>query len=195
MNRSLRIVVADDEPRMRQYFQKILPRLGHEVVGVAETGRRLVEECAKAQPDLVITDINMPELDGIDAANEIYEQGPVPVILVSAHSDDSLIQRAEDDHILGYLVKPIKQADLEPAISIAMRCFEQFEAMRREASDLRQALADRKIVERAKGLLMKRTGLSEPDAFRRLQKLASERNSKLVHVAEMIVAAEEALKA
>jgi response regulator NasT len=195
MNRSLRIVVADDEPRMRQYFQKILPRLGHEVVGVAETGHRLVEECARTQPDLVITDINMPDLDGIDAANEIYQQGPVPVILVSAHSDDSLIQRAKDDHILAYLVKPIKQADLEPAISIAMRRFEQFEAMRQEASDLRQALADRKIIERAKGLFMKRTGLSEPDAFRRLQKMASERNSKLVHVAEMIVAAEEALKA
>lgn len=194
MNRSLRIVVADDEPRMRQYFQKILPRLGHEVVGVAETGTQLVEQCARAQPDLVITDINMPELDGIDAANEIYKQAPIPVILISAYSQDSLIRRAEADHILAYLVKPIKQIDLEPAIAIAMRRFEQFQAMRQEASDLRQALEDRKIIERAKGLLMKRTGLSEPDAFRRLQKMASERNAKLVELAKMVIAAEVALK-
>jgi two-component system, response regulator PdtaR len=195
MTRSLRIVVADDEPRMLQYFQKILPRLGHEVVGTAENGTQLVDRCARTQPDLVITDINMPELDGIDAANRICEQFPLPVILVSAHSEDALIRRAEADHILAYLVKPIKQADLEPAIAIAMRRFEQFQATRQEASDLRQALEDRKIIERAKGVLMKQTGVSEPDAFRRLQKMAMDRRCKLVQAADMILAAKDALKA
>ena len=179
---------------MRAYLQKILPLLGHEVVAVAKTGRELVEQCRSSHPDLVITDINMPDLDGIDAANEIYRWQTVPVILVSAYHDPELIRRAEADHILAYLIKPIKQADLEAAIGIAMRRFEQFQALRQEAADLRQALDDRKVIERAKGVLMKKAGLDEQDAFRRLQKLASERNRKLVEIAQMILTAEEALQ-
>jgi AmiR/NasT family two-component response regulator len=151
MNPSLRIAVADDEPDMRDYFQKSLPRLGHKVVVVAENGRDLVEQCRVAQPDLVITDIKMPDIDGIDAAIAIYKDRPVPVILVSAYHTPELIERAEADHILGYLVKPIKQADLEPAIALTMRRFEQFQTLRQEAADLRQALDDRKLIERAKG--------------------------------------------
>ena len=192
MSRALRIAVADDEPRMRDYFKKILPRLGHKVVSAAETGRQLVEHCRSLHPDLIITDINMPDLDGIDAANEIYREEPIPVILVSAYHDEQLIKRAEADHIMGYLVKPIKQTDLEPTIALATRRFEQFQALHREASDLRQALEDRKVIERAKGLLMKKAGLDENDAFRRLQKLASDKNLKLVEIARIIVTAEEA---
>jgi response regulator NasT len=191
MSPSLRVVVADDEPDMRDYFQRALPRLGHQVVGVAENGRDLVERCRAAQPDLVITDIKMPDMDGIDAAVQIYRERPVPVVLVSAYHDASLIARAEADHILGYLVKPIKQADLGPVIALAMRRFEQFEALRREAADLRQALEDRKVIERAKGILMKRAGLDEQEAFRRLQKTASEKSRKLIEIAQMVVIAEE----
>jgi response regulator NasT len=191
MNQSLRIAVADDEPDMRDYFGKILPRLGHRVVVLAATGQELVEQCRVAQPDLVITDIKMPDKDGIDAAVEIYKERPVPVILVSAYHDPRLIERAEADHILGYLVKPIKQADLQPVIALALRRFEQFEELRKEAADLRQALEDRKVIERAKGILMKRVKLDEQDAFRRLQKTASERNLKMIEVARMIVTAEE----
>jgi AmiR/NasT family two-component response regulator len=194
MNRSLRIAVADDEPRMRDYFQKILPRLGHQVVAAAKTGWELVEHCRALNPELVITDINMPELDGIDAAMEIYREQAIPVILVSAFHDAKLIQRAEGDHILAYLIKPIKQADLEPAIAIAMRRFEQFQALSREAASLRQALEDRKVIERAKGIFMKKTGLDEQEAFRRLQKLASEKNRKLVDIAQMILTAEEMIQ-
>jgi two-component system, response regulator PdtaR len=194
MNRSLCIAVADDEPDMRDYFRKILPRLGHQVVGAAETGRELVELCRKAGPDLVITDIKMPDMDGIDAATQIYREMPVPVILVSAYHDPELIARAEADHILGYLVKPIKQSDLEPTIALAMRRFEQFEALRKEATDLRQALEDRKIIERAKGLLMKKVGLDEQEAFRRLQKLAMDSNRRMIEVALMILTANEAFQ-
>jgi response regulator NasT len=194
MTRALRIAVADDEPRMRDYFQKILPRLGHQVVCAAGTGSELVDLCQELQPDLVITDINMPDMDGIDAASIIYRREPIPVILVSGHHDAQLIERAELDHVLAYLVKPIKQADLEPAIAIAMRRFEQFQALRQETTDLRQALEDRKVIEKAKGILMKKTGLGEQEAFRRLQKLASERNQKLIAIAQMILTAEEALR-
>lgn len=192
MSQTLRISVADDESDMRDYFQRILPLLGHEVVSVAGTGRELVAHCLEHRPDLAITDIKMPDMDGIDAAVQIYERVPIPVILVSAYHDGDLIERAEADHILAYLVKPIKQADLEPAISIAMRRFEQFQALRKEASDAKQALADRKVIERAKGVLMKRAGLDENAAFRRMQKLASEKNKKLLDIAQILITAEEA---
>ena len=169
MSRSLRIAVADDEPDMRDYFRTILPALGHEVVAVAADGRELVEQCRAAQPDLVITDIKMPDMDGIDAA-----VADLPRAARSRSSSSrptttrTLIRRAEADHVMAYLVKPIKQADLEPAIALAMRRFEQFQALRKEAADLRQALEDRKMIERAKGILMRRA--VEADAFRRLQK-------------------------
>ena len=194
MNPTLRIAIADDEPDMRDYFQDVLPRLGHTVVAVAQNGRELVDQCRTAQPDLVITDIKMPELDGIDAATQVYQERPVPVILVSAYHDAALIERAEMDHIMGYLVKPIKQSDLAPVIAIAVSRFAQFQALHKEAADLRQALSDRKVIERAKGILMKKAGLDEAGAFRRLQKLASDKNRKLVEIASMIMTAEEAFE-
>jgi len=135
----LRIVVADDEPDMRDYFKKILPRMGHQVVAAARDGRELVERCRDLKPDLVITDIRMPEMDGIDAATALYQIQLVPVILVSAFHDADLVKRAEANHIMGFLVKPIKQADLEPAIALAQRRFNQFLALRQEAADLRSA--------------------------------------------------------
>ena len=193
MARALRIVVADDEPRMQAYFRKVLPALGHEVVGVAGTGRELVDRCKEFHPDLVITDVKMPDMDGIDAAGEIYRNDPLPVILISAHHDNELIERAEADHVMAYLVKPVKQAHLEPAIAIAMRRFSEFQSLRRDTADLRQALADRKIIEQAKGILMSNAQLDEQSAFRRLQKLASEKNRKLIEIAHMILTANEAL--
>jgi len=194
MNRSLKIIVADDELDMRDYFQQILPVLGHQVIGAAASGRELVDLCSATPPDLVITDIKMPDMDGIDAAQQIYRKAAIPVILVSAYHDHEFIRRAEADHIMAYLVKPIKQADLEPAIAIAMRRFEQFQALRKETADLKQALEDRKIIERAKGIMMKKAELDENEAFRRLQKLASDRNRKLIDIAHMILTAEEALQ-
>ena len=194
MTQPLRIAVADDEPDMRDYFTKILPRLGHKIVGAASNGAELVELCRATHPDLVITDIKMPDMDGIDAAMRLYQEEPLPVILVSAYHDAALIRRAEADHVMGYLVKPLKQADLEPVIALAMRRFEQFRELRKEAADLRQALEDRKVIERAKGILMKKAGLDEQEAFRRLQKTASEKSRKLVDIARMILVAEEAVQ-
>jgi two-component system, response regulator PdtaR len=194
MSRSLKIIVADDELDIRDYFQRILPLLGHQVIGAAQSGQELVDLCAATPPDLVITDIKMPDMDGIDAAQQIYRKAAIPVILVSAYHDQEFIRRAEADHIMAYLVKPIKQSDLEPAIGIAIRRFEQFQALRKETSDLKQALEDRKVIEKAKGILMKKAGLDEHDAFRRLQKLASDKNRKLIDIAQMILTAEEALE-
>ena len=186
MNRSLRIAIAEDEPDMREYLEMTLPRLGHQVVVAAENGRELVERCRTARPDLVITDIKMPEMDGIAAATQIFQEGPVPVILLSAYHDPELIERAEADHVLAYLVKPITEADLRPTIAIAMRRFEQFQTLWKETADLRQALEERKVIERAKGVLMKRASVDEVEAFRRLQRLATDKRAKLVEVARRI---------
>jgi response regulator NasT len=189
----LRIAVADDEREMRDFFEKVLPRFGHQVVAVAENGVELVEHCRRTEPDLIITDIRMPELDGIEACGQICRDRPVPVILVSAYHDPALIARAEADHVLAYLVKPIGLADLQPAIAIAMRRFSELQALQKDCHDLRQALADRKIIERAKGLLMKLAGIDEKEAFQRLQQLAAEKNQKLVDAAQAVLIVEKAL--
>jgi response regulator NasT len=192
MSTGLRIVVADDEPEMRDFFEKVLPRFGHRVVAVAENGVELIEHCRRLTPDLIITDIKMPEMDGIEACNEICKERAVPVILVSAYHDPALIARAEADHVLGYLVKPIGLADLQPAIAIAMRRFNELQALQKECSNLRQALTDRKLIERAKGLLMKLADIDESEAFQRLQQMASQRNQKLIDAAQSILAVEKA---
>jgi AmiR/NasT family two-component response regulator len=139
MNPSLRIAIADDEPDMRDYFQQVLGRLGHTVVAIARNGQELVDLCRAKKPDLIITDIKMPEMDGIAAAIQIYKERPTPVILVSAFNDANLIERAETDHVVGYLVKPVKQADLAPTIALAVRRFAQISTLRQEAVDLKQA--------------------------------------------------------
>lgn len=194
MVQRLRIAVADDERDMRRWLEETLSILGHEVTIAAETGRQLVDHCLQSPPDLVITDIKMPDMDGIEAANQMAKQKPVPVILVSAYHEEDLIERAVKDHVLAYLVKPIKQADLETSIALAVRRFKEFRALQQQADDLQEALESRKVVERAKGILMRRADLAEEEAFRRLQKLSSEKNVKMVEIARMIVTAEEALQ-
>ena len=193
MTGGLRIAVADDESEMRDFFEKVLPRFGHQVVAVAEDGNQLVGHCRELEPDLVITDIKMPGLDGIEASSQICRERPVPVILVSAYHDPALIARAEADHVSAYLVKPIGIADLQPAIAIAMRRFAELKALQKECKDLRQALSDRKVIEQAKGLLMKLVGVDENEAFHRLQELAAERNLKLIEAAQSLLAVETAL--
>jgi response regulator NasT len=194
MTKGLRISVADDELDMRDFFERMLKRLGHQVVSVAETGRELVKHCREQKPDLIITDIKMPDMDGIEAAAEICRERPVPVILVSAFQNAALIERAEADSVLAYLVKPIGPDDLVPAIAIATRRFAELQALRKESADLRQALSDRRVIEQAKGVLMKVAGLDEPTAFRRLQELASDKNQKLIEAAESVVALQKALR-
>ncbi len=192
MIQAFRIAVADDEPRMLQFYDKVLGQLGHEVVVKAENGRILVEQCRIHCPDLIITDIKMPDMDGLEAVTLLRNDRPIPVILVSAFNHQDYIEKAIHNHVLAYLIKPIKTEDLVPAISLVMQRFKEFQTLQKEATDLRQALEDRKIIEKAKGILMNRAGLSEPDAFKRLQSLSSQKNQKMIDVAKMLLAAEEA---
>jgi AmiR/NasT family two-component response regulator len=186
----LRVAVADDERDIREYLQEALTRLGWKVTVAAATGRELVSACQAAPPDLIITDIKLPDLDGIEAARQANAAGPVPVILVSAHHTDDLLARLSDLPVLGYLVKPITEANLKAAVAVAVTRFRHFEALRQEAADLRQALDDRKLIERAKGALMRRLGVDEDEAFRRLRSAASGKNLKLAEMARQIMAAE-----
>src|SRR5579864_5838272 len=140
MSQSLRIVVADDEPEMRKYLQETLTVLGHDVVGVAQSGVELLEKCVESRPDMVITDIKMPDMDGIEAATRLCQTQSVPVILISAYHDPDLIARALTGHVMAYLVKPIKKADLSTSIALAVRRYKEFIALQQQATDLRQAL-------------------------------------------------------
>ncbi|HJT78316.1 MAG TPA: response regulator [Gemmataceae bacterium] len=190
MTRTLRVAVAEDERDTREYLQEILTRLGHQVV-TAQNGKQLAEQCRILHPDLVLTDVRMPDMDGIDAANAINAEQETPVILVTAHHDPQTLARAEADNVMAYLIKPVSPADVEASIGLAMRRFEQLHASRREAADLRQALEDRKLIERAKGIVMRRLRVDEEDAYRRLRRVASDRNLKLVALARTIIDAEE----
>jgi len=192
--KTLRIAVADDEADTRLFFQELLPHLGHQVVSVAETGRQVLAQCRTTRPDLVITDIKMPDMDGLQAAAEVNREARVPVILVTAHHEGDVLARTGEDYIMGYLAKPIKPVDLQVAVRMAIIRFETMQTLVREAADLRKALEDRKLIERAKGIIMKRLGVDEEEAFRRLRKLASNQNHKLVDVAQQVAAAEEVFR-
>jgi len=193
MKEALRVAVAEDEPELLEDLREMLIDLGHQVVATATNGQELVELCEATHPDLVIADIRMPIMDGLEAAEQIRHREPVPVVLVSAHSEPELVERALQNHVLSYLIKPIKGDQLKTAIALAMGRFREFKTLRREASDLRQALQDRKVIERAKGVLMKEADLDEAAAFRRLQKLASNKNQKMLQIAEAILLGQEAI--
>jgi response regulator NasT len=186
----LRIVLAEDEADTRESLAELLRRLGHEVIAVAD-GRQLVELCQAAVPDLAVSDIKMPGTDGIRAALEVNCQHPVPVVLVSAYHDPELYALAGGMHVMAYLVKPIKPEDLEAAVALAVPRFAQMMALATEAAEARQALEDRKVIERAKGAVARRLQVCEEDAFHRMRKKASGANRTLVEVAREVLAAEE----
>jgi len=189
----LRILIADDESIRMMSLRKQLAALGHRVVAEASNGEEAVALAAATQPDLAILDIKMPVVDGIEAAQQITRARPIPIILLTAYNEAELVERAGQANISAYLMKPVAEEDLLPAITLALIRFRQFEALRREVSDLREALEARKIIERAKGILVRRLDLTEEEAFRRLQKQSQDSNRKLAEVAEAIVMADRLL--
>ncbi len=190
----LRIAIAEDEEELLVDLEETLIEFGHEVVAKARNGKELVDKCHETEPDLVLTDIKMPDMDGLEAAAQICKKRAIPFIIVSAYNDPEFVKRALKERVLAYLVKPLNNQSLEASIELAMQRFREFEALHQQTVNLQQALEDRKIVERAKGILMTRTRLTEQEAFRRLQLLSSEKNKKMIDVARTIVEAEEAFK-
>jgi two-component system, response regulator PdtaR len=182
-----RIVVADDEPLMRLDLQEMLENLGHEVVGQAGDGRTAVDLARELQPDLVILDIKMPEVDGVSAARTLAEERVAPVLLLTAYSDREFVEGARDAGVMGYIVKPFGEAQLVPAIEVALARFQEFRTIEKELGDTREVLQTRKIVERAKGVLMDTLGLKEAEAFRRIQKLSMNSRKSMREVSEAIL--------
>lgn len=185
----LRLVIADNESIIRLDLREMLEDAGHEVVGEAINGRKAVELTRMHKPDLVIMDIKMPEMDGITAARKIADEKLAPVLLLTAFSQSDIVEKAKDSGVLGYLVKPVKESNLFPAMEIALSRWEEMQGMEEELGKLKDSLETRKTVDRAKGILMAAHRLSEQEAYRRIQRYAMTKRLSIKEVAEAIVRA------
>jgi len=185
----LRIVIADDEPIILLDLRQMLEELGMSVVGEASDGAQAVEKARTLKPDLAILDVKMPTMDGIEAARILHEERLAPVILLTAYSDRELIQRAKQAGVYGYIVKPFKQADLTPAIEVALARYQEARELEQQVDDLKETLETRKIIERAKGILMDTYGLREQEAYRRIQVQSMNTRKSMREIAEAIIIA------
>jgi AmiR/NasT family two-component response regulator len=185
---ALRILIAEDETIIRLDLRDLLVRAGFEVCAEARDGEEAVELARSELPDLAVMDVKMPKLDGIDAARRILEERPIPIVMLTAYGQEEIVSRAVEAGVFGYLVKPFREQDLLPAIRAARARYEELLELREEAESLADALAARKAIERAKGLLMEKEGLSEQDAFARLRKASQVSGRPLKVVAEAVVA-------
>jgi AmiR/NasT family two-component response regulator len=186
-----RILVADDEPLIRLDLREMLTTLGYQIVGEAGDGTTAVRLARETLPDLVIMDIQMPDLDGLEATRILTEEGIAPVLLLTAYSQKELVERAQQVGVVGYLVKPFRDSDIQPAVEVALARFEEFKALRTQVKSLEESLETRKIVDRAKGVLMDTQSLKEADAFRRIQKLSMDSRKSMREVAEAILLAHQ----
>lgn len=187
-----RVIIADDESVIRTDLREMLTNLGYLVVGEVGDGQSAVNVARELKPDVVIMDIKMPDLDGIEAAKILTQEKVAPVLLLTAYSQRDLIDRAKEAGVVGYLVKPFREQEIVPAIEIALERFKEFRELEKEVGNLRETLETRKIVDRAKGLLMDQQGLSEAEAFRKIQKMSMNTRKPMKEIAEAIILAHEA---
>ena len=186
------MIIADDESVIRMDLREMLTNLGYLVIGEVGDGRSAVNLARELRPDVVIMDIKMPDMDGIDAAKVLTEERISPVLLLTAYSQKELIERAKDAGVVGYIVKPFRESDLAPAIEVAVTRFAEFRALEKEVGDLKLALETRKSVDRAKGILMDTQRLTEAEAFRKIQKMSMNTRKPMKEVAEAIILAQQA---
>ncbi len=187
MAQQLRLVIADDESLIRMNLKETLVALGYLVVGEAGDGVSVVNLARELRPDLVIMDIKMPKLDGIQAAKVLTEDKIAPVLLLTAYSDRELVDRAREAGVVNYIVKPFRDAELLPAIEIAMARYVEFQEIDKKIGDLQETLETRKLVERAKGALMDTQGLKEQEAFRKIQQLSMNTRKSMREIAQAIL--------
>ena len=183
----LRVVVAEDESLIRLDLVEMLREEGYDVVGEAADGQQAVELAVELRPDLVIMDVKMPRRDGIDAASEIAEKRIAPVVILTAFSQRELVEKARDAGAMAYLVKPFTKADLMPAVELAASRFGEISALESEIVDLQDRLETRKLIEKAKGILMTSQSLTEPQAFKWIQRAAMDRRTTMRRVAEVVL--------
>ncbi|KAA5830129.1 response regulator [Saccharopolyspora hirsuta] len=182
-----RVLVAEDEALIRLDLVEMLREEGYQVVGEAGDGQEAVRLAEELRPDLVILDVKMPKMDGIEAASNIAGERIAPVVILTAFSQRDLVERARDAGAMAYLVKPFAKRDLVPAIELAVSRFTEVQALEAEVADLNERLEARKTIERAKGLLMSKHNLSEPESFRWLQRTAMDRRTTMKAVAEAVL--------
>jgi response regulator NasT len=184
----MRVLIAEDETLIRLDLTGMLQSAGFDVCAEARDGVEAVELARSEQPDLAILDVKMPRLDGIESARRILDERPIPIVIVSAYTETSLVERAAEAGVFGYLSKPFREEDLLPAIATARARFGQLAAVRDQVETLAEALAARKVIERAKGILMAKDGLTEDAAFGRLRKASQTSGRPLRVIAEAVVA-------
>jgi len=187
----VRVIVADDESIICMDLREMLGNLGYLVVGEAGDGQSAVNLARELRPDVVLMDIKMPGTDGIEAASTLTEERIAPVVLLTAFSQRDLVERAKEAGVVGYLVKPVQEADLTPAIEIALARFVEFRELEHEVDDLQDQLETRKLVDRAKGILMDTQGLTEAAAFRRIQKMSMNTRKSMKEIAQAIILTHE----
>jgi AmiR/NasT family two-component response regulator len=187
MVNQLRLVIADDESIIRMNLRETLVGLGYLVVGDAGDGLSAIHLARELRPDLVIMDIKMPKLDGTQAATVLTEEKIAPVLLLTAYSDRELVDRAREAGVVNYIVKPFREAELLPAIEIALARFAEFNTINKELGDLKDTMETRKLVDRAKGVLMDTQGLKEQDAFRKIQQLSMNTRKSMREIAQAIL--------
>lgn len=186
-----RVIIADDEAIVRMDLREMLTNMGYLVVGDVGDGQSAVNLARELKPDIVLMDIRMPDLDGIEAARVLTEEEIAPVLLLSAYSQPDLVARAREASVAGYLVKPVQESDLAPAIEVVLGRFAEFKALRDQADELQDALETRKLVDRAKGILMDKQSLSEAEAFRKIQRMSMNNRRPMKEVAEAVILAHQ----
>ena len=187
MKPSLRVVVAEDEALIRLDLVEMLTEAGYEVVGQAGDGEAAISITEKEKPDLVVMDVKMPKLDGISAAERIANQRIAPVVILTAFSQRDLVERARDAGAMAYLTKPFTIDDLMPAIELAVSRFQEIKQLDAEVTDLQDQLKARKLIEKAKGILMKNLKINEPEAFKWMQKTAMDKRRSMTDVAQLVM--------
>ncbi len=186
---SLRAVIAEDEQLTRTIIRARLEKLGHNVVAEAADGAQAIEAARLHKPDVIIMDIKMPNMDGIEAARAILAETPCAILFLSSFNEQELVEQASETGALAYLMKPFRKEDLAPALEMAVRRFRQIQSQTREIEDLKDALETRKLIERAKGILMDRHRMSEEEAFKRIHFQARNQNKKMREIAQSIITA------
>ena len=194
MNRPYKVLIADDEKPVAAGLQGQLETLGYDVVAVVDDGQRAVEVCRRTLPDVAILDIEMPGLDGLSAARQINRDPGTPVIILTAHGHPNLVDQAVQDGVVHYLLKPVTSPTLHAAIQVAVARAQELRVLRDNVNQLEMSLRERKLIERAKGILMTRRNMTEPEAFRFLQRQSQDRRMPMAKLAESIVQADELLE-
>jgi AmiR/NasT family two-component response regulator len=184
---SLKIVVVEDDETVRLFLKQTLEGLGHKIVGEAATGTDMVRTVLAAEPDVIVFDIHLPRLNGLDALRQVYQEKVIAAVAITADRDQDLVRRALEEHVLAYLVKPVEAYQIGPAVLVAWARFDELRELSAENATLKQSLQNRKIIERAKGALMKRYRWSEQEAFRRLQRGAMNRRTTMIQLAQAVL--------